>query len=157
MVFLRYWYLGPLKTKVAHFFSTLKVNTVYNVEAWPLVFCCSSVMCVFGILKNFLLQMYMACSNTKVGHIYLYTNAESIPVVIPLIYQLTFSITKPIFNFILVFYFPLSIHSLTLTRQTLNTMTCISLTICKCVYISIWKWIEVLYLNISHHIGLCII
>ncbi|KAJ8782897.1 hypothetical protein J1605_009505 [Eschrichtius robustus] len=28
----KYWYLGPLKTKVAHFFSTLKVNTVYNVE-----------------------------------------------------------------------------------------------------------------------------
>lgn len=106
MIVLRYWYLGPLKTKAAHFFSTLKVSAIYSVEICPVFL---SLLCDvhIWIFKKFLAPDVCGVLQYYNGAIYLHTGAESAPASgscqSPLIFQLIPPIAKPIFTFSLMF------------------------------------------------------
>lgn len=142
MIVLRYWYLGPLKTKAAHFFSTLKVSAIYSVEICPVFL---SLLCDvhIWIFKKFLapdvcgvLQYYSG------GYLLTYGRRKrsrlgKLPVTPHLPAHPPHRQTH--IYFLLNVLVPFAGRSLTLAKQTLNKMTDSSSVICKGVYISIWK------------------
>lgn len=129
MIFHRYWYLGPLKTKAAHFFSTLKVNAISNADICPVLFCCLCDVCIW-IFQKFLAADVYDMLQYYTGEPLLIYKCRKLSCLAHSSSTNSFPPLPNHIHFSLMFHFPLSVPLLTLARQTLNKMTNLSSVIC---------------------------